>query len=168
MTPRLALPVQRAPEEVSIVQPFAADPDGYQRFGLRGHNGLDFATEPGELVVAVDDGEVVELRLDPAGYGVTVKLSHSWGESRYAHGRWLSVPIEFELGHRVARGDRVFLAAGDHLHFGLRLRRDDGSLDYSNANAFGGWDDPLPCLRQALRLPAESPRPAPAKGKKTA
>src|SRR5579862_3983085 len=136
-----------------IVQPFGANQERYRRFGLQGHNGIDFATEPDELVVAADDGEVVEMRLDPDGYGVTLKLSHSWGESRYAHGRWLSVPVAFELGSRVSRGERIFLAGGDHLHFALRLRQNAGALDYDRDNGFGRYDDPLPLLSQALRLP---------------
>lgn len=179
MNLQLALPLQRPPEQMLIVQPFGDNPDVYAKFGMQGHNGIDFAAEPGELVVAVDEGEVVEVRLDPDGYGLTVKLSHPWGESRYAHGQWLSVPIEFALGHTVRRGERIFLAGVSggpddaHVHFGLRIRKDDGSLDRGNANSFGGYEDPLPYLRQAPRAqlaPAPSAgRPASAtKGKKSA
>jgi len=166
MMPRLGLPLLRAPGRMRITQAFGANPEVYARFGMQGHNGLDFEVEDGDLVVAVDDGEVVEVRFDAGGYGVTVKLVHAWGESRYAHGQRYSAPIEFALGHRVHRGGRVFLAgstgsaAGPHLHLGLRLRKQDGSLDYGNANGLGGWDDPLPLLREALGLPAEPPLPA--------
>jgi murein DD-endopeptidase MepM/ murein hydrolase activator NlpD len=157
VSPRLALPLQRATEDVAISQLFGANPEAYARFGLKGHNGLDFAVESGELVVAVDDGQVLEVRFDPAGYGVTVRLEHDWGESRYAHGQRLTVPVEFELGHMVHGGGRIFLAEGGHVHFGVRLRREDGSLDYSNANGFGGYEDPLPCLHERARLPAPAP-----------
>ncbi|HEY8694051.1 MAG TPA: M23 family metallopeptidase, partial [Chloroflexota bacterium] len=143
-----------------VVQAFGANPEAYAQFGLQGHNGLDFEAEEGDLVVAVDDGEVVEVRFDGPGYGVTVKLLHAWGESRYAHGQRYSVPIDFVLGHIVRRGERVFLAGSTgvasaaHLHFGLRLCREDGSLGCSAGNGFGGWQDPLPYLREALELPA--------------
>jgi murein DD-endopeptidase MepM/ murein hydrolase activator NlpD len=162
VTPRLALPLLRTPERMRIAQPFGANPEAYGRFGMRGHNGLDFEAEDGELVVAVDDGEVVEVRLDVSGYGVTVRLSHAWGESRYAHGQPYSVPLDFDLGHVARQGERIFLAGSTgsaditHLHFGLRLRAADGSLDYSQANGFGGYADPLPYLREALGLPAEA------------
>ena len=87
MSPRLALPLQQTPERMRVVQAFGANPEAYAQFGLQGHNGLDFEAEEGDLVVAVDDGEVVEVRFDGPGYGVTVKLLHAWGESRYAHGQ---------------------------------------------------------------------------------
>jgi murein DD-endopeptidase MepM/ murein hydrolase activator NlpD len=153
---QLALPLRRAAEDMRITQPFGVNPDAHAQFGMRGHNGLDLDAEDGELVVAIDEGEVVEVRFDAAGYGVTVKLSHPWGESRYGHGQRYSVPIEFELGHIVSQGERIFLAdstgnsTGTHLHLGLRIRQDDGSLDYSNTNGFWGYEDPLPYLREAL------------------
>jgi len=158
----LSLPLNRAPRDMRILQPFGANPEAYARFGLNGHNGIDLETVPAELVVAVDDGVVAELRLDPSGYGMTVKLVHSWGESRYARGQKYSTAVDFELGYRVHRGERIFLSEvdGDHIHFGLRLRKDDGSLDYSSANGCGGYVDPLPHLRAALHLPPEMPAPA--------
>ena len=118
MISRLTLPLRRPPDQMRIVQPFGVDPERYAGFGLQGHNGLDFEADDGELVVAVDDGRVVEVRLDDAGYGLTVKLAHTWGESRYAHGRRYSTPIDFELGHSVRRGERIFLAGSSG-----RLRR---------------------------------------------
>src|SRR5436309_531965 len=99
MNLNLSLPIKRDPGAMRITQPFGVNPDEYAQFGMQGHNGIDFDAEDGELVVAVNEGEVVEVRFDPTGYGVTVKLSHPWGESRYAHGQRLTVPIEFELGH---------------------------------------------------------------------
>lgn len=164
MNRRLGLPLLRIPERLQIVRPFGGDAERYSRFGLAGHNGVDFAAEEDELVVAVDDGEVIEVRFDPSGYGTTVKLAHEWGESRYAHGLRLSVPIEFRLGHIVRRGERVMVAAGPHLHFGLRLRRKDGSLEYGNGGGFGGYEDPLPHL--GLAAPAPAPAAPMGKGRR--
>lgn len=141
----LGLPLARPAPEAIVTQRFGERPEAYARLGLPGHNGLDFAADAGELVIAVDDGQLVELRLDPGGYGLTVKLAHWWGESRYAHGRPGSVPIEFELGCRVRRGERLFLAGnGGHLHFGLRLA---AALQLgAETNGFAGYADPLPHL----------------------
>jgi len=168
MNLNLCSPLRRSPAEMRIIRCFGEQPKRYSELGMRGHNGLDLEAEEGELVVAVDDGEVVEVRVDRAGYGLTVKLAHAWGESRYAHGLKLSVPIDFHMGHVVHAGERVMLA-GSHLHFAVRLRKAHGSLDTTNANGFLGWDDPLPFLREALGLPAAPPPAAPAsKAKKAA
>jgi murein DD-endopeptidase MepM/ murein hydrolase activator NlpD len=159
---QLALPLRRPADQMRIIQPFGVNPEAYAAFGVQGHNGIDFDAADGELVVAVDEGEVVEVRFDPTGYGVTVKLSHRWGESRYAHGQLSTVPIEFELGHVVRQGDRIFLAGctgcstATHLHFALRTRNDAGALDYTNA--FRAYEDPLAHLREALDLPPEPVR----------
>ncbi|HEU0169578.1 MAG TPA: M23 family metallopeptidase [Chloroflexota bacterium] len=140
MSVQLALPVARSIEEVRVVQPFGVAGARYGGFGLAGHNGLDFAAEEGELVLAVDDGDVVEVRADTRGYGVTVKIAHDWGESRYAHGLPRSVPVAFGLGWRVRRGERVLQAAGPHVHLGVRL------WDEPGPEGFGGWTDPAPHL----------------------
>lgn len=143
----LGLPLARTISEIDLVQLFGVPSEAYASLGLPGHNGLDLAAAAGELVIAVDDGQLMEIRLDPGGYGVTVKLAHDWGESRYAHGRRGSVPIEFELGCLVRRGERVFLA-GDrgHIHLGLRLLGPARPAGPNNAGGFGGYVDPLPHL----------------------
>ena len=148
----LALPLARSLDEMRVVRPFGAVEARYAGFGLAGHNGLDLAAEAAELVLAVDEGEVVEVRFDPAGYGVTVKLAHAWGESRYAHGLPRSVPVAFGLGWRVRRGERVLLAAGPHVHIALRLQ------DEPAADGFGGCTDPAPHF--GLNLPAGRVQPS--------
>ncbi|GEM_PF-5574370 len=141
---RLGLPLPREPEETRIAQLFGENAETYARFGLSGHNGVDFEAYEGEPVLAVDDGEVLEVRFDPLGYGLTVKLSHPWGESRYGHGLRYSAAAGLELGSLVRRGERIFLAGAAHVHLGIRLRGEDGSLDHGNG--FRGYDDPLPYL----------------------
>ncbi|MBV8084941.1 MAG: M23 family metallopeptidase [Chloroflexi bacterium] len=154
MSLRLGLPLAHALENVQVVQPFGAAGTRYEGFGLAAHNGLDLAAEAGELVLAVDDGEVVEVRYDARGYGVTVKLAHDWGESRYAHGLPRSVPVAFGLGWRVRRGERVLQAAGPHLHLGLRL------WDEPGPDALSGWTDPAPHLGLAPVLAVTATRAA--------
>jgi murein DD-endopeptidase MepM/ murein hydrolase activator NlpD len=166
VTPSLALPLGGPAARIHVLQAFGENTEAYARFGLKGHNGLDFAGEAGEPILAVDDGELVEVRFDADGYGLTVKLLHAWGESRYAHGQRYSVPVDFYVGHQVRRGDRVLQANGSHVHFAIRLRQPDGSLDLTNANGFAGWDDPLPLLQPALGLPAPAPTPAAVKARK--
>ncbi|MBV9121239.1 MAG: M23 family metallopeptidase [Chloroflexi bacterium] len=162
--PEIGLPLHRDGGELKVVRAFGADPERYGQFGLAGHNGLDFETAAGEAVLAVDDGEVMEVRWDAAGYGLTVKLAHVWGESRYAHGLRRSVALDFDLGHIARRGDRLFLAIAGHLHFAVRLRDTSRALDYGNEGGFGGWTDPAPLL--GLPLPSREPTAAERRGRR--
>ncbi|NOZ72930.1 MAG: M23 family metallopeptidase [Chloroflexi bacterium] len=129
----------------AVTQPFAANPDFYRQFTydgvpLRGHNGLDFGMPVGTKIHAVAEGVVAKVGEDPAGFGRYVLLRHSWGESLYAHLRFISVQYQ----QNVQENDLVGLSGnsgasiGPHLHFGIRLhpyRRDDG---------WGGFCYPAP------------------------
>lgn len=146
LTHPIADPAQRI-----VSQPFGVNPERYARFGLAGHNGVDFAVPVGTPVHAVDDGEVVETLIDPDGYGVYVKLHHVWGHSLYAHlHSWAVLQ-----GAKVRRGQLVGTSGnsgnstGPHLHFGLRVN------PFTRGHPYDGYTDPLPYLTQ--------PGPAPAR-----
>lgn len=125
-----------------VILPWGAMPRHYGRIrirgvALKGHNGLDLATDPGHPVVAVDAGIVMEIGDDAGGYGIYVRLRHSWGESLYAH----LARTHLVLGAYVGAGKDVGIAGRPHLHFAIRklpYRRDDG---------WGGYSDPEPYLR---------------------
>jgi hypothetical protein len=125
-----------------VTQPFGVNAERYARFGLDGHNGVDFGAPEGTAVVAVDAGRVAEVWNDAAGYGLYVKLVHAWGESLYAH---LSL-AEVAVGQTVAAGQPVGqsgntgFSTGPHLHFGLRVN------PYTRGRPFDGYVDPLPLL----------------------
>jgi murein DD-endopeptidase MepM/ murein hydrolase activator NlpD len=111
-------------------------------------HGLSFAAGPGEFVLAIAPGEVVELRpLDEPSGAIELVLAHGDGiESRYA-------PLADALVHAglpVARGSAIGLVAGRSLR--LEVRVDGITID------------PLLLLRQPLhRWPAsihERARPA--------
>ncbi len=133
-----------------VTQLMADRPDFYKKFSydgvpLRGHNGVDFGTPNGTKLLATDDGEVVQVGYEAAGFGNFVKLSHEWGESVYAHMEKVSVKEK----DKVKRGDVLGLAdntgnsSGPHLHFGVRIfpnKRGDG---------WGGYHDPIPFMNPA-------------------
>lgn len=142
--PNLAHPVLDA-DRRRVTQRYGrgVNADHYHRFGLEGHNGVDFATPTGTEIVAVDEGTAVEVRNDPEGYGNYIKLIHPWGESLYAH----LDRFRINQGQMVRKGQIIGLSGntgnstGPHLHFALRVnpyRRDDGML---------GFTDPLPYLQ---------------------
>lgn len=151
--PPLAHPVQD-PTKREVTQVFGVNPDAYARFGLAGHNGVDFATPMGTQIVAVDDGEVMESLIDPAGYGEYVKLRHPWGESIYAHLSKRSL-----LAGGVRKGGVIGLSGntgnstGPHLHFGLRVN------PYKRGWPYDGYVDPMPYL-QAQATPVTPVTPA--------
>lgn len=148
-------------QKFRITQKFAERPEAYKRFGLRGHNGLDFGCPVGTPVVAVDDGTVAEVADDPKGYGLYIKLKHVWGESLYAH---LSRRVVV-AGGTITRGALLGLSGntgnstGPHLHFAVRFK------PYNRKDGWGGFSDPLPHLEKdnsvaETQQPPRSTQPA--------
>lgn len=104
--------------------------DLYAKFGLSGHDGLDFEMPIGTPVYSADDGTVVM-----AGgqiYGTTVVIQHSWGRSYYGH---LS-KVEVTLGQTIAKGQEIGLSGntgittGPHLHFSIKLNANNPGNGY--------------------------------------
>jgi Peptidase family M23 len=142
-TMKLVWPV---PRTTPITQGFGGNAQMYARFGLAGHNGLDFGVPMGTAVQAAADGVVSRIEVEEAGgYGRHVRLTHEGGAMTiYAH---LDCPT-VKAGQTVQRGEVIGLSGnsgfstGPHLHFELRL---PGQRD----NDYGGAVDPLPLLEAA-------------------
>lgn len=109
----------------------------YTKYGLSGHDGIDFDLPIGTPVFAVDDGEVI-LAKEKGDYGTTIVLKHSWGRSYYGH---LS-EIVVNAGH-VSKGTQIALSGdtglttGPHLHFGIKPTSNNFT------NGYYGKIDPL-------------------------
>ena len=123
----------------------------YDGVPLRGHNGIDFLTPTGTVIVAIENG-VIEQAVydDPTGFGHFIKVRHSWGEALYAH---LS-RIDVQVGQQVVRGNvlgatgNTGFTYGPHLHFAIRIN------PYSRTDGWGGFSDPLPYLMpQRISMP---------------
>jgi hypothetical protein len=107
-----------APVDEPIVDPFRPPPTPY----AAGNRGIDYATTPGEAVLAAADGEVVFA--GKVGLSQHVVVLHADGiRTSYS---FLS-GVGVRRGDRVQRGD-VVGTAGNGLHFGARLG-DDTYLD---------------------------------------
>lgn len=108
----------------------------YEQFGAIGHDGVDFGLPEGTEVLAVDDGEVIQV--GEGDYGITIILKHKWGLSYYGHLSEVSV----SLGQEVKKGEVIGLSGdsgfstGPHLHFSLRPNK------YDTGNGFLGKVDP--------------------------
>jgi murein DD-endopeptidase MepM/ murein hydrolase activator NlpD len=140
----LALPLEGAPR---ILQGWGEHPEHYGRFTyngvpLKGHIGIDLAAPGGASVMAADAGRVVEISVEPGGFGQYLKLEHAWGESLYAH---VTAPL-VDSGQSVRRGQRLARVElsrrgyPTHLHFAIRI------APYNRFDGWGGFSDPLAFL----------------------
>jgi hypothetical protein len=98
--------------------------------GDPGHRGIDYDVPAGTSVLAAADGEVISAA------GDTIKIRHDEAvETWYRYFDSMTV----HAGDRVKRGDEIGKsgkgdedepgATGDHLHFELRVKGDNGALE---------------------------------------
>jgi murein DD-endopeptidase MepM/ murein hydrolase activator NlpD len=115
---------------MTITQRFGENPELYEKFGLPGHEGVDFVAPTGSGIYAAADGVVNDIRLDGDSdptrtpYGNQIRIQHEGGyESIYAH---LS-EVTVTQGQFVKAGQLIGLSGntgnsfGPHLTFVLRL-----------------------------------------------
>lgn len=125
-----------------VTQNYGENPADYARFGLKGHNGIDFGTPTGTRILAAAPGVVRESLNDPYGFGLYVKLAHAWGETIYAHFRE-QVVTEGQLvtaGQLLGYADSTGNSTGAHLHFGMRVH------PYVRTDGWQGYVNPAPYL----------------------
>ncbi len=122
-----------------ITQHFGENPQDYARFGLAGHNGVDYGCPSGTPVLAAFDGVVERAQGDPTGYGLHVKIKHAGGFwTIYGHFGALFVTT----GQVVKAGEVLGLSGntgnstGPHLHYEIRVAGQE-------RNGYGGAVDPL-------------------------
>lgn len=109
-------PYFRAPHDGRRLLGFARRPDG------GGHEGIDFAVSPGDMVRASAGGKVVFAAPDSGRFGRLVVIDHGGGwRTRYGH----LARITVTLGETVRAGERIGIAgqAGEatrpELHFDI-------------------------------------------------
>ena len=111
----------------AITQHFGERPEVYAKYGLPGHEGIDFAADLGDQIFAVAKGTVEHVFLDAdtpnKPYGNNVRIRHANGyETIYAHLKQVSV----EEQQKVSAGQRIGLAGSTgnstapHLHLTLK------------------------------------------------
>jgi murein DD-endopeptidase MepM/ murein hydrolase activator NlpD len=132
--------MQSPVKKIYITQVFGVNRSAYARFGLKGHNGIDYRAflpsgqrcyQGGKSeVFAPHDGVIKECRFD-SGYGNYVKIeSHTQG-SVLAH--FSSIPL-LDIGQEVKMGEFIGFqgttgnSTGIHLHWGwYPVPRDRGN-----------------------------------------
>lgn len=137
-------------DKIYITQRFAENPQFYKKYGIPGHNGLDFRTKFSDTplgkryIYAVDDGKVIKVVIAKlGGYGTYVTLQHKDGSiTIYGH---QYVP-KVKLGQVVLAGaiigisDNTGDSSGPHLHLGYKPPK------WNPKNGYNGYVDPLPLL----------------------
>lgn len=122
-----------------LTQGFGENPDSYKRFGLLGHNGLDYGLPTGTEVIAPHDGKIIEATNDPLGYGNYLKIENDKEGSVLAHLKDFLVKAGdiVKEGQVIAHSDNTGNSTGPHLHWGYYLFPRDRS------NGYAGFIDQL-------------------------
>ena len=148
-----------------ISQEFGARPEFYQKFGLPGHEGLDFKAPMGSEVYAVAAGFVKEIHLDGnsdpvhKAYGNQIRIQHEDGYlSIYAH---LSKSLvtqgqNMQTGQLIALADNTGNSYGAHLHLTLKKK---GATQAGETSFPHDIIDPTPYLQPYGSEPAIPPQP---------
>lgn len=110
-------------------------------WGLKGHNGVDFALPEGTEVHACADGDVVHAG-DNGGYGTCIIIRHPWGTSLYGHLQECkrAVGASVQTGDLIGTSGKTGFVTGAHLHFGIQPNNADRD------NGYGGFINPMPFL----------------------
>ena len=133
---------------VTISQAFGANPEIYGKFGLPGHEGLDFRAPMNANVYACAGGEVyvVENNPDVHPYGKHIRIRHPNGyRTVYAHLSECRVSVGQQVKTKqiIGKADATGNSSGSHLH--LTLKR-DGATERGETNYRGDIIDPTPFM----------------------
>jgi len=142
---------------VQWIQDFAAHPEWYEKYGLDGHNGIDWAFKE-DCPIVTPVKTFVQYAGYDEGYGNYVRLftetiDGEFLEFVFAHlneikvtqGDWI------DEGTLIGLGGSTGNSTGFHLHFGIRIHETlpNGNTrikDYDNG--YFGYKDPAPYFPQ--------------------
>lgn len=130
-------------DKIFITQKFGERPDYYEKYGLKGHDGIDLRTRFTDsplghrYVSAAADGVVEDVRYDRGGYGTHLRIRHPDGSlTIYGHNSKLYVVTK---GQHVKAQQIIALSGstGDssapHVHFEYRPPNCDKNNGYAGA-----------------------------------
>jgi murein DD-endopeptidase MepM/ murein hydrolase activator NlpD len=137
-------------DKIFITQYFGANSNFYVKYGMKGHNGVDFRTRfidsplGHREILAVNDGVVSRVVVAKSGgYGTYVQIQHPDGSMTiYGHQYKPHVVVgcAVKAGDVIGITDNTGDSSGPHLHLGYRPKNFDIN------NGFKGYVDPLPFL----------------------
>lgn len=143
--------MQTPVKKIYLTQGFGENVNFYRRFGLKGHNGLDFRAflpdgsrcyQAGKSeIFAPHAGKIIENAFDANGYGYYLKIENESEGSvlgHFARASTKAVGTQLQMGELIAYQGATGNATGIHLHWGYYQKprhRDngyDGFIDQSN------------------------------------
>ena len=100
-----------------LTQGFGENPASYARFGLNGHNGLDYGVPTSTPILAPHAGRVIEASNDPTGYGLYLKIENDKEGSVLAHLKGFEVGVGNTVieGQVIGSSDNTGNSTGPHL-----------------------------------------------------
>lgn len=130
-------------QDWKLTQAFGGNKPDYIRFGLEGHNGLDYGLPTGTDVLAPHSGKVIESTFD-SGYGNYIKIENDKEGSVLAHLKdsLVAVGTVVTEGQLIAHSGNTGNSTGPHLHWGYY------QFPRNRQNGYAGFIDQLPLLPQ--------------------
>jgi len=125
-----------------VTQEWGVNPQNYIQFGLKGHNGVDYGTPTGTLILAPHNGKVIEAGFDQYGYGMYVKIENDVEGSILGHLKSFVVNAGNTIteGTQIGLSDNTGNSTGPHLHWGY-FRKPRNKTD-----GYSGTTNPYPFL----------------------
>jgi murein DD-endopeptidase MepM/ murein hydrolase activator NlpD len=144
-----------------VSQVFGVNSAVYKRFGLKAHNGVDWACPQKTTICAIAGGIVVEVGNEgwSTGYGRYVKIQHEGYQSTYGHLKlyWVKKGDVLNPWQSIGSSDNTGFSTGAHLHLTLKETDAQGNVLNRN-NGYIGAINPLPLLNEVPdtnKIPSE-------------
>lgn len=135
---------------IYLTQHFGEHLNDYSQFGMKGHNGVDWAAPLMTPIYAVHDGIIQFLTEETnygTGYGKNIRMYFdedgvTW-DCIYGHlDHYEGLPRQVKQGDLIGYVDSTGFSTGNHLHFGIRKIINGAVVDYNNG--YFGYIDPEP------------------------
>lgn len=114
---------------VRVTQLFGKNPQIYKRFGMKGHNGIDWGTKTAKYPLGrvyfypLARGKVTEVGYDPGGYGNYFRQVLEDGSTvvyGHAHKLYVKKGQIIDVWTKCGITGNTGFSTGAHLHIGLR------------------------------------------------
>ena len=145
-----------------VTNRFGADPASYRRFGLPGHEGLDFRVRYRAFISPIYACTAGTIKFvgyrssgDPYGYQVRIATQYEGANYEFVYAHLTNGSCELSVGHVVQPGTKIGLggatgnAYGAHLH--VSIKRANATATKQTSFPYDLLD-PEPFFREYIRV----------------